>query len=535
MSTPLHVAVIAPVKIHQARVWATYMVLFALLLACLALPRYINADAATYLEVGNKLLDGERPYIGYEESNLPMIHLLSALPALIGRLTGTPSTLWLQLGMWGILCLSVLASDALIKASNPTNKAMRWLPLLIAIGGAMVFLETSWAQREQIFMSLYLPWLILRAQRYQTQTVHHSTGLLILIGICAGIGLMIKPYFVLTGLSVEIGMVVLARNVHIKTPEVLGILSIPALHALYFALNPDVLQALLTLLGRLQAGYQYGSVGLGFFMGRPDVQWGGVIAVSGVIIALRWGKFLRVIAPSLLLGFSIAILTGIAGYIAQGKGWNYHGLPYRMPMMLLSALALVELFHHYRQPRIRQLIAALFTIIAFAGLSIGLNITRGAMVADFSLPYIFRLADVVERYSVVGDRLLFVSPVVDPQYPLLPVLNRRSASRYAIAQPLAVSYYRYEGLPYTEAAHVVPEYAQIYLTHLAEDITRYAPPLIFLRSGPCTAACDTGITDYQDYLSARGFVNSVIMPEYDFLEARNGFHIYVRKSLAVRP
>jgi hypothetical protein len=67
----------------------------------LSVPQLVNHDAAVYLEAGARLLDGQRPYVDYIETNLPMIHLLSALPVWVGRSLDIAPTLPLSWLVWG--------------------------------------------------------------------------------------------------------------------------------------------------------------------------------------------------------------------------------------------------------------------------------------------------------------------------------------------------------------------------------------------------------------------------------------------------
>nr|MCU0466503.1 hypothetical protein [Anaerolineae bacterium] len=71
----------------------------------LVFPHHLNPDVGLYLEMGQKVLDGQHPYVDYEEVNFPMIHWLNVLPAILSRLTGLPPTITFQVCMLGLIML----------------------------------------------------------------------------------------------------------------------------------------------------------------------------------------------------------------------------------------------------------------------------------------------------------------------------------------------------------------------------------------------------------------------------------------------
>ncbi|MCU0466028.1 MAG: hypothetical protein MUF38_15850 [Anaerolineae bacterium] len=145
---------------------------------------------------------------------------------------------------------------------------------------------------------------------------------------------------------------------------------------------------------------------------------------------------------------------------------------------------------------------------------------------------LYTLSDYVTQHTQAGEAVMFVDTIPNPAYPMLPALNRRSASRYAVAHPFPIAFYAYDGPAMTDQTHVVPLYMQEYIDSLRKDMAIHQPNLVIMRSGNC-GACSQAYPNIYDYLDARGILAEVIEPDYDLLAVDNGFHIYLRKDTPV--
>ncbi len=493
----------------------------------LVFPRFINLDVGLYLEVGNKLLDGDRPYVDYEENNFPMIHALNVIPAGLGRITGLPPTVWVQVCTVALLIACIALTRRLLSGyAGRTVAEVGGFSLALVSFGLMVTL--NWAQREHLFTLMFVPWLILRVLRRDDQPL--GRGFSFAIGVMAGVGIAIKPHFAVIALLPEAVGLLTTRRWKVWTPEVLGVALVAGLHALYFALNPDVLSALILLLQRLSAAYQaYDSTTIGALLVSPVVLLNALLALSPVLLKMR-GYRLHIAPPALMWALSAMTFGSLIAYILQQKGWAYHAIPFAVSNVMLVALlategivAALERTPQRAIPRLRAavvgFVAVLIVFQIFGGRAIGLTFERART---------FDLAGYIETYSVPGDWVLFLDTIPNPTYPMLPYLNRRSASRYSFTQPFVLAYYGYEGLPYTDPAHVVPAHAQEMLESIGADITRHDPAMVIIRVGRCNS-CSDDFPDLYDYLRVRGVIDAVILPAYDLLTVDAPFYIYVRR------
>jgi hypothetical protein len=129
---------------------------------------------------------------------------------------------------------------------------------------------------------------------------------------------------------------------------------------------------------------------------------------------------------------------------------------------------------------------------------------------------------------------MIIDVVPNSIYPMLPSASRRSASRYAVAHAFPIAYFGYEGLPYTDPAHLVPDYVETYLDHFKQDMALHQPSLFIIRSSAC-GICSRYAPSLHDYFHARGILAEVITPDYDLLAVEEDFHIYVRKGITPNP
>jgi len=465
-----------------------------------------------------------------------MIHALYTLPALLTRVTGLPPTITLNACLVALLLVSLWVMWRVMRAYQPPQDVSATVLFGMAMASWLMFNTFQWGQREHLFTLFYLPWLVLRLARREDKPI--GRGLALTVGLMAGIGLAIKPYFALTGLVVEGIGVLITRRWCIRTPEVLGVLVVAGLHALYFALNPDVLAALLVLIQRLSAGYNV-------YIAVPWAKQQSMVLLNAVIIAAPFiltmlGYRWRVVPRPLLLALGAMGLGGMVGFLLQRKGWNYHAIPFLTSSLLTGIALAVEggVGHIPLTDMRRQNLARMVIVAMGVALSVGMalsevNKVRGLLVGDED-PTTSVLASYIKTYTAEGDNLMFLDTIVNPAYPMLAALNRRNVTRYPMATPFPVAYYHYQGLPYTDPAHVVPVYMQEYLDAVQMNVLTYAPKMVIIRSDRC-GSCSDDFPSLYDYLVARGVIDTALTPDYTLVAVDEGFHIYVRNDLVPQP
>ncbi len=493
------------------------------------IPHHLGPDVSMYTEIGQKLLDGQRPYVDYEENNFPMIHVLYTLPAFLSRATALPPNLTLNACLVALLLLSLGMMWRVLKGSDVPWSVVVTVLFGMALVSWLMFNTFQWGQREHLFTLFYLPGLALRVMRRDGKSI--GRGVALMVGLMAGIGLAIKPYFALTGLLVEGVGLLTSRRWYIRTPEVVGVLTVVALHGLYFALNPDVLQAFIVLIQRLSAGYKV------YIAAEWDIP---ILAINMIIIAVPFALSVfryryRVVPSNLLLALGAMGLGSMIGFLLQQKGWTYHAIPLLTSSLLTGVLLATEgvLGRFYPSQQRGQNLARFSIILMSVGLVAGMLSFQTHKVSTLlgePIPGSTLIESAIMTYTTPGDSVMFVDTLLSPSYPMLARLNLRNVSRYPMVTPFPVSFYQYTGLRYDDPAHVVPAYMQEYLDAFQNDIAAYSPKLVIIRSDRC-GACSGDFSNLYDYLTARGVIATAVSPAYMLLTIVEGFHVYVRNDL----
>jgi len=505
----------------------TVGVLFFLLLHLLVVfPRLINHDVGVFLELGYRLIDGERLYVDYEENDFPAIHYISAVPTAIAKaLDISPYLPFVSLIWLGSLASILYSGHQARRLGVP--QAAAFIQIAMTIYTVLFYLDFTWGQREHIFLILYMPWLIMRLIRYQGGKVVPITALL--IGLGAGLGVSIKPYFTVIAVLPELYLLLSTRQFRqIIRWEILGVALVAIAHVLYFALQPEVWAAFQQMTQRLLAGYgAFGSPSLVellilclLYAGRA---WGVLFVLTpflGWLFFRRW----RTNLSTTTFAFAYAALGAMLALFLQGKGWGYHSLPFTGLSSVLMAWMLPFILTSLRVAISYPLRIGIVVIVLFiAGRQYIDAISKIVKIDQFS----YSLSGIIENYSKVGDWVMFVDDGLAPAYPMLITMRRHNASRYAMTV-IPVAYYQYKEPPHTEINPIVPAYAQEYLDNFVKDLELHQPPLIFIRSDRVWSMSEN-ITDYHQYLIARGVMDTAVLPYYDLLIVQDNFHIYLRR------
>ncbi|MCA9573322.1 MAG: hypothetical protein KC656_36045, partial [Myxococcales bacterium] len=176
----------------------TALVLAGLGLALAAGAVQPSHDTLLLLDVGDRLVDGARPYVDYVETNPPLSHYLHAVVAGLARLVGVrPLTAMWPL-VWsgtafGAWLLAVKSTSVLGERGGP-RAAAGWsaATLFVAAVGNL-------GQREHLFALLFLPYVVHRL-RVREGT---ATPLAVWTGIAGAVGVCIKPHFLLVAAALE--------------------------------------------------------------------------------------------------------------------------------------------------------------------------------------------------------------------------------------------------------------------------------------------------------------------------------------------
>ncbi len=492
-----------------------------------------RADLAYLLYAAGRVLDGARLYVDVVEINPPLIVLLNMPAVLLARAAG-----FSDIQVYRVLVIAVLlgalafADWSLRRAPGPGGGAFRRRVGLVLAFALFLAAGDDFGQREHLLTALALPWLLLAAERLAGRPAPVGAGLA--AGVLAGIGLALKPQFLLAWGAVE-GYVAWRLRSRRPPAEAIGTAAFLVLYgAGVLLLTPEYLR-LVRLLGPAYSGY-----------GRYPF-WQVLVTAPGTalcaVAVLAWAALRREARHRTL--WTVLLLGLVAGFVAgaaQQKGWGYHFYPSRAFAIALLALAVMDV----RRPLMRP-VQRVYSAVALAALGTALlsAVTTAVARAGHRDPArraeatrIAELVAAVRRHAGPGGSLYVLSYTNESGFPLVNYSGARWASRFPHLWILEAIYHDRLGAPPPVRFHP-PERmgaAERYLNRAVyEDLVRHRPDLLMvLRHARDLPQNTHRRLDYLGYFSREPGIDSVFR-KYRHVETVGEYDLYVRAGSASAP
>ncbi len=541
-----------PSRLAAAWVVLAIMLLGVALFGVWRAPDRINHDCALYLQEAELLLDGAVPYRDFVELNPPLVIYLNVPTVFLARFLDISPIV-----VFHSLVIVLLALSAM---------EMRWLlgkgRLGFSLGGRGLVL-LAWAalyfivdgrgdtgQREQLFVLLYVPFLFLRILRHRGGAV--SGWFAAMLGVQAGIGVALKPYFLLIAIGVE--MVLLWRSRRGKTVwslENFALATVVAAYALHWLFVPAAMREAffgrwLPMIWRGYGAYNvsYREVA-GSIIGSPLSLAAVAAALLAAFVAVRSSARWRDPLAALAALAGMALLA----IFLQQKGWSYH----RIPLDAAGLLCLAVLAGKW--PKRGWLLSAHSAHLVTAAI---LCLLIAACATDRATartepPDFVALQRIVQTHSAPGDRVLIVASSVRPAYPMLLQLGRKPGSRYLCSFPVAFFYaeekrgqVQFAGTAQRRAptrsvgrrtnwtcplfSTTYRDYADAsdgerqFLDELADDVAQLQPRLVIIHDRPGWLGLPDGFNMF-DYLEQAGWAKRAL-DNYQELPAPRGWKVF---------
>lgn len=468
-------------------------------------PLGINSDSAMYLECGRQLLEGKVPYRDFVDLNPPLIMYLSTIPNLVGRAFGISS----------ITAFNVLVAGLVGWSGYRFHRFLRnrWLTLG-ALAASLVALYLRhpppnvtgyrpFGQREHLMVLLFLPFFAVRMIRHEDPARIRRREA-ILVGIAAGLGLALKPHFLLLAAAPEVYWLLRRGGLRrLVDPEILAVAGVHVAYGLHFLLVPSAMrdEYFHRWTPLVWSGYDAFHATTGYLLSYAA----DFIAV--VLVACAIAVFRRR-ADRRYLPMAAMALAGLLLYLGQRKGWVYHLVPAWTGASLIFALALSELAA--RKGLLRDLAhATLLGGLVVA--SVWLVGARSSAVESIDQ----QVTREIEAHSRAGDRVVLLSTAPWPVFPALVRSGRVPGTRYLWLFEIPMLY-RLDPESRREAD------ARIF-SELLADLDQSRPQLIGVVRGSCFA-CPPGMS-LLDYFRGHGLTFS----EYQSLPGEGLLEWFTRK------
>lgn len=306
------------------------MIVLALLreIAFFPIPDMIpNPDSSWLIYAAGRMVDGQRPYVDFMETNPPLILWISMLPVLLGKILHLSPFTVFPLLVTLLNIASMWLTAKVMRENNLLGARPLFPSLLLYIAFGFFLLSPAvYGQRELLFITMVLPYLIksLSPNRSEKTTIIDLTIILM-----AGIGFAIKPFFLLLWAANELHKALQERS--FKSFFALRNWIIGFVQLLYFAaiyyLTPEYINTIIPVV--MTTYFAYETLWSNIF--KP------IAAVCGITLVLTWfanthSDYRKIIARMLTWMFACAMLM-----VVQRKDWLNH----LYPMVFMSGLTVV--------------------------------------------------------------------------------------------------------------------------------------------------------------------------------------------------
>jgi len=314
----------------------------------------VHCDVALYIESARLILDGKIPYVDIVDTNLPLIMYLHVIPEYLALHLNINQILIYYVFVLGISAYCIcMSTSILVSHDTDNNYEIRVILLIYTVVSLQMFFANDFGQREQIFMAVYLPFLFMRFQKGEGKRFRPVVAMI--VGFISGIGILLKPHFILIAAFSEICYrIKYRRYLEVASPELIGTFIACIMYLLHFIFIPrEMHNGLFNVwLPLVSQGYYTNNAELmRIFISNPIL----LFAILSVVIGLA---VLRVAPPSspqrvLLPAFICVSISGVALVLLQGKGWSYHSIPVIYSSSIIMALGC--LFASHQRGVVRQI------------------------------------------------------------------------------------------------------------------------------------------------------------------------------------
>ena len=489
---------------------------------------FARSDTAFLLYAAERVLDGARLYQDVVEINPPLIVALNLPAVLLARAIGVSDiAIYRALVTLALLGALAFADWSLRRALEPGSDRLRRRLVLVLAFALFLAPGNDFGQREHLLVGLALPWVLLAVGRASGRPA--PAGPALAAGVLAGLGLAIKPHFLLVWAAVE-GYAAWRLRARRPSYEALGTLGFLALYAAGVAILTPQYFDLVRLLGPAYAGFGREPF-LHVLVTAPGTTVCYLAALAGAAL-LRVSKH-RTLWAVLL----VALVASFVAGAAQLKGWGYHFYPARVFALILLALAVLDI----RRPLVRS-VQQVYAAAAFAALaaSLLLSVEEGIVRVRHRDParqaeqvLLDELVAAVRRRTPPGGSLYVFSYTIGSSFPLVNYSGVRWASRFPHLWIIEAAYQDQLHAPRPLRFHTPAEMdrAERYLNDAVyEDLTRNRPDvLMVLKHARDTMANSLRRVDYLAYFGRDPRIAGAL-GQYRLAEEVGQYQLYVRAA-----
>lgn len=329
----------------------------------------ITHDVAWQLWTGDRLHGGSRLYVDIMEINPPLWFWMAQGIAAVGDVLMMESRTIL---VAVIVLWSAAAANLVLRLSSDLPGARIFVAFLCAMVAAYSF--RYFGQREHLSLLAAIPYAVLIARRRGGESI--DVRLAIVVALLGSAGFALKHYFVAIPVLLELWLAVglIGRRGYAwLRPETL-ILGVCGLCYAIAAplLTPDFFRVIVPMVGLAYHGFN----GADWYtlLVQPQLIFSLIAIFLAGNIARRdpsGGSKVRDARGNIVMALVLAAVGFVFSYLAQQKGWFYHGLPMTLAAFAALAAALSLGDRLSRRISTYPLAAALIVFLVYSGISLG--------------------------------------------------------------------------------------------------------------------------------------------------------------------
>lgn len=421
-------------------------VFLILLLAALALVREahinMNPDNAWLLYAAERLMNGEKIYVDFLETNPPLIVWLNTIPVWLAGVFHTTS---IAIFPWVVTALN-LGVLAILYRRLADKKLFFLLALLLFALPAWVY-----GQREHLWVALILPYLVESTSERKRS---------ILVAALAAVGFALKPFFLLVWAANELYLALIeanARRLFSRTNWIIGLVQLAYFLAVRH-FTPDYFTNILPYLWESYFAYEASAARIAQF----------TFGIGGFVLAA-----LLLMRPSRHgWQFFVILLASLAVMWVQKKDWLNHLYPPAVfGCWCLFALA-ERLIHDWRYEKQEPGLTRFTGLcLALAGLAMVVFVAGNLTWRSITEPRIAesRLAKEIDHYAK-DDYVYPLSFNLQAAFPVIAYADAKFAGSFHHLWPLP-------------AAVIKPGHEQLrdFVTaRIVDDFKKHSPALVWV-------------------------------------------------------
>lgn len=222
--------------------------------AALVYPQFwLNHDSSWYLVATRMFLDGKQLYVDIVEINPPLAFYLTVPSLYLADLTGMSETISFMAFCIVLGGFSVIWLICIVLRTSLARPAQA-IFILVPLFGIYALPAADFGQREQLFLILALPYFshLLLSEQAKSVSLLEKLAL----GVCAALGLALKPYFLLIPCLIILAGPVKTLLVRVFDPANLAIAASLAAYLIFIlTVHPEYVSEIVPIANLVYSSY----------------------------------------------------------------------------------------------------------------------------------------------------------------------------------------------------------------------------------------------------------------------------------------